>query len=289
MPREDVLRYEEIAAVVRAGLRLGISHVRLTGGEPLVRQGLSDLIRMLSRLPGLADLSLTTNGVLLAGQAQALQAAGLRRVNVSLDTLRPERFRRITRFGDIADVRRGITAALESGLEPVKLNMVVVRGVNDDEVMDMAALTRSLPVEVRFIELMPIGDYFSPERLVPAAEILACVERLGMLSPAESGAGCGPARTVRLPGARGKIGIIGAVTQAFCAGCNRLRLTATGRLRPCLDDEQAVDLMPAIRPAIDEDRLAALMRTAVVAKPEQHAMAGRETGVLRTCMAGVGG
>jgi len=289
MPRDDVLRYEEIAAVVRAGLQLGISHVRLTGGEPLVREGLLDLIRMLSRLSGLKDLSLTTNGVLLADQAQALREAGLLRVNISLDTLRPDRFRHITRFGEITDARRGITASLEAGLDPVKLNMVVVRGVNDDEVADLAALTQSLPVEVRFIELMPIGDYFSREKLVPAVEILSSVERLGTLSPVASGAGCGPARTFRLPGARGKIGLISAVTQAFCASCNRLRLTATGKLRPCLDDEQAVDLKPALRPVVDEDRLAVLIRAAVAAKSEQHAMAEREAGVPRMCMAGVGG
>jgi cyclic pyranopterin phosphate synthase len=289
MPRDEVLRYEEIAAVVRAGLQLEISHVRLTGGEPLVREGLLDLVRILSGLSGLADLALTTNGVLLADQAQALRAAGLRRINISLDTLRPDRFRHITRFGEITEVRRGITASLEAGLDPVKLNMVVVRGVNDDEIADLAALTQSLPVEVRFIELMPIGGYFSREKFVPAAEILSSVERLGALSPAASAAGCGPARTFCLPDARGKIGIISAVTQAFCASCNRLRLTATGRLRPCLDDEQAVDLKPALRPVIDEDRLAALIRTAVAAKPEQHAMAERDTGALRTCMAGVGG
>ncbi len=289
MPRDEVLRNDEIAAVVRTGLRLGISHVRLTGGEPLVREGLLDLVRMLSGLSGLADLALTTNGVLLADQAQALRAAGLTRINISLDTLQPDRFRRITRFGEITDVRRGIMAALEAGLDPVKLNMVVVRGVNDDEIADLAALTQSLPVEVRFIELMPIGDYFSREKLVPAAEILSGVERLGMLSPVASGAGCGPARTFRLPDARGKIGIISAVTQAFCASCNRLRLTATGTLRPCLDDEQAVDLKPALRPVIDEDGLAACIRTAVAAKPERHAMAEREVGSTRMCMAGVGG
>src|SRR3989338_2079349 len=289
MPRDEILRYEEIAAVVRAGLRLGVSHVRLTGGEPLVREGLVELIRMLSGLPGLADLALTTNGVLLADRAQALKAAGLQRINISLDTLRPDRFRLITRFGDIGDVRRGITAALEAGLDPVKLNMVVVRGVNDDEVADMAALTRSLPVEVRFIELMPIGDYFSREKLVPAAEILAGIERLGTLAPVASGAGCGPARTFRLPNACGKIGIISAVTQAFCASCNRLRLPATGNLRPCLDDEQAVDLKPALRPVINEDKLMELIRLAVAAKPERHAMAESDTGALRTCMAGVGG
>lgn len=289
LPRDDVVRNEEIAAVVRAGMRLGITRVRLTGGEPLVRDGLLELIRLLSGYSGLQDLALTTNGILLADRAQALKTAGLRRINISLDTLRPDRFRRITRFGEIDDVRRGITASLEAGLDPVKLNVVVMRGVNDDEISDMAALTWSLPLEVRFIELMPIGDYFSSEKLVPAAEILAGVERLGTLSPAASGAGCGPARMFRLPGACGKIGIISAVTRAFCASCNRLRLTTAGVLRPCLDDERAVDLKPALRPVIDEERLAELIRAAVAAKPERHAMAERETGAWRTCMAGVGG
>src|SRR3989338_8105261 len=198
-PREEVLRFEEIAAVVRAGVSLGIAYVRLTGGEPLVRDGLADLVRMLAGMPGLADLSLTTNGVLLAKHAQALARAGLQRVNISLDTLRADRFHRITRFGTIDDVQAGMKAALLAGLAPVKLNVVVMRGVNDDEVADLAALTQSLPVEVLFIELMPIGDYFSREKLVPAAEILAGVERLGTLSPVASGAGCGPARTFRLP------------------------------------------------------------------------------------------
>ncbi len=144
-------------------------------------------------------------------------------------------------------------------------------------------------MEVRFIVLMPIGEYFSRKKLVPAAEILSSVERLGTLSPTASGAGCGPARTFRLANACGKIGIISAVTQAFCASCNRLRLTATGRLHPCLDDEQAVDLKPALRPVIDEDGLAACIRTAVAAKPERHAMAEREGGSTRMSMAGVGG
>jgi cyclic pyranopterin phosphate synthase len=289
IPREQILRDEEIAAVVRAGLRLGIRRARLTGGEPLLREGIVELVRLLAALPGLEDLSLTTNGVLLADQAQPLRAAGLRRVNISLDTLRPDRFRQITRFGQIGDVRRGIASALEAGLDPVKLNTVVVRGVNDDEVAALAALTWSLPVEVRFIELMPVGEYFSREKLVPAAEILAAVERLGALSPAASGAGCGPARAFRLPQARGTIGVISAVTQSFCASCNRLRLTAAGLLRPCLDDEQAVDLKPALRPRIDEEGLAARIRAAVDAKPARHTMAERDSGALRACMAGVGG
>lgn len=288
-PREHILRFEEIRDVVSVGVRLGITHVRLTGGEPLVREGVVDLVHMLSAIPQLADLSLTTNGVLLATRAQALAQAGLTRVNVSLDTLRAERFRTITRFGTIDDVEAGIAAALEAGLSPVKLNVVVMRGVNDDEIVELGRLAVDRPLHVRFIELMPIGDYFARERLVPSDEILARLRALGDLHRIDGLAGCGPARSYTWAGAEGTVGIIGAVTQAFCAQCNRLRLTATGQLRPCLDQESAVDLIPALRPALDRERLAQLIQAAVTAKPEQHAMARREVGSPRLCMAGVGG
>lgn len=288
-PREDLLRFEEIREVVSAGARLGLTHVRLTGGEPLVREGLADLVRMLSAIPRLADLSLTTNGMLLARCAKALAQAGLRRVNISLDTLTPERFHAITRFGALEDVHEGIDAALEAGLHPVKLNVVVMRGVNDDEIVQLGRLAVDRPLHVRFIELMPIGEYFSRERLVPSEEILARLSALGELRPIGGPTGCGPARAYAWAGARGSIGIIGAVTQAFCAQCNRLRLTATGQLRPCLDQESAVDLMPALRPAVDHERLAQLIQEAVAAKPERHAMAQRDVGSPRSCMAGVGG
>ena len=178
MPRDDVLRYEEMAAGVRAGLQLGISHVRLTGGEPLVRDGLEELVAMLSALPGLDELALTTNGVLLARAASVLSRAGLRRVNISLDTLRPDRFTQITRVGTLEDVLAGIAAAGEAGLRPLKLNVVVMRGVNDDEIVDLGRLAYEQPLHVRFIELMPIGGYFTPEKLVPSSEILARLETL---------------------------------------------------------------------------------------------------------------
>lgn len=289
MPREDILRFEEIAEVVRAGIVLGLRRVRLTGGEPLAREGLVDLVRMLSAMPQLEDLSLTTNGVLLARHASALSHAGLRRVNISLDTLRADRFQTITRFGAIEDVQAGIGAALDAGLHPVKLNMVVIRGVNDDEVIELGRLTFDRPLHVRFIELMPIGEYFSREKLVPAQEILSRLKRLGPLEPVGSPPGCGPARAYTWAGAEGTVGIIGAVTQAFCAQCNRLRLTATGQLRPCLDQDSAVDLVPALRPMVDHERLAQCIRDAVASKPEQHTMAQRELGRPRVCMAGVGG
>jgi cyclic pyranopterin phosphate synthase len=289
LPREEILRFEEIREVVKAGGEMGITHVRLTGGEPLVRQNLNELVRMLAGIPEITDLSLTTNGVLLGRHARALADAGLRRVNISLDTLHPERFRAITRFGTIGDVWEGISAALEVGLSPIKLNVVVMRGVNDDEIVELGRLTWDRPLHVRFIELMPMGEYFSREKLVPAEEILVRLSSFGELEPAGSPAGCGPARTFAWKGAAGTVGVIGAVTQAFCAQCNRLRLTATGRLRPCLDDTAAVDLVPALRPVVDRGRLAELFQHAVAEKPEQHTMAQREAGTPRLCMAGVGG
>src|SRR3989338_7266096 len=288
-PREDILLFEEIRDVVSVGARLGLTHVRLTGGEPLVREGVVDLVRMLNAIPRLADLSLTTNGMLLARYAKALARAGLTRVNISLDTLKPERFHAITRFGAIEDVHEGVDAALEAGLHPVKLNVVVMRGVNDDEIVQMGRLAVDRQLHVRFIELMPIGEYFSRERLVPSEEILARLSALGELRPVDGPPGCGPARTYAWAGARGSVGIIGAVTQAFCAACNRLRLTATGHLRPCLDQESSVDLLPALRPAVHYERLAQLIQETVAAKPQQHTMAQREVGNLRFCMAGVGG
>lgn len=289
LPREDVLRFEEIREVVQRAASLGVTHVRLTGGEPLVREDLGDLVAMLAAVPNLEDLSLTTNGVLLTRHANTLARAGLRRVNISLDTLSPERFRAITRFGSVEEVQAGIEAALAAGLSPVKLNVVVMRGVNDDEIVDLARLAVDRPLHVRFIELMPIGEYFTRERMVPTEEILARLGVFGELQPVSSLPGCGPARTFTWPGAQGTIGVIGAVTQAFCAQCNRLRLTATGQLRPCLDDTAAVDLKPALRPVVDRARLAALFRQAVATKPEQHTMAQREAGTPRMCMAGVGG
>jgi cyclic pyranopterin phosphate synthase len=289
LPREDVLRFEEIRAIVQTAVPLGVTHVRLTGGEPLVREDLADLVTMLAAIPQLEELSLTTNGVLLARHADVLARAGLTRVNISLDTLKPQRFHAITRFGSVDDVLSGIDAALGAGLSPVKLNVVVMRGVNDDEIVDLARLAVDRPLHVRFIELMPIGDYFTRERLVPAEEILARLSVFGELHPVDAVRGCGPARMFTWPGAQGTVGVIGAVTQAFCAQCNRLRLTATGQLRPCLDDTAAVDLKPALRPSIDAPRIAALIRQAVADKPERHHMAEREVGTPRLCMAGVGG
>jgi cyclic pyranopterin phosphate synthase len=281
----EILTYEEIVAVVRAAAALGIRKVRLTGGEPLVRPHVERLVEMVAAVPGIQDVSLTTNAVLLDRHAGALSRAGLRRVNVSLDTLRADRFERITRFGHVADVWRGLEAAEREGLTPIKLNAVVVRGMNDDELADFAALTQTHTWHVRFIELMPVsneGDW--GEHLPPPGDRLVTTQEMQARLSADLGVpglfseslalpgvtGNGPARVFRLPAALGTLGFISPVSQHFCPTCNRLRLTADGKLRPCLLAEGEVDVIGALRAgASDADVQALLLRT-VRNKPERH-------------------
>jgi len=268
-----------------------VRKVRLTGGEPLARLGLPDLVSMLAGIAGLDDLSMTTNGTLLARHAAALAAAGLRRVNVSLDTLRPERFSQITRRGHLDDVWAGIRAAEEAGLGPIKLNMVVVRGLNDDEVADMARQTINQGWHVRFIELMPIGANvgWAGDGTVPIAQIRAQIEAaLGPLEAVSGPAGNGPARYYRPAGAAGTIGFIGAMSEHFCRACNRLRLTADGRLRPCLMSDDELDLRTALRSGAGVDELQALLMQAVRSKPERHRLGEADAPQART-MAEIGG
>lgn len=276
----NILRYEEIARVVQAAAGLGMHKVRLTGGEPLVRPQVERLVEMIAAVPGIQDISMTTNAVLLAHQAQTLARAGLRRVNVSLDTLRPDRFAVITRGGQIAAVWRGIRAAEEAGLVPLKLNVVVARGMNDDELVDFARLTFEHAWEVRFIELMPLanendwGAGLPPvgQRHIAAAEVQAVISQAfgACLQPVYSPNGNGPATLFRLPGAPGTLGFISPVSQHFCPTCNRLRLTADGKLRPCLLDEGEVDIRAALRNNATDDELRALLVRAIRHKPERH-------------------
>ena len=292
IPHEEILRYEEIELIVRAATSLGLSKVRLTGGEPLVRAGIVGLVRALANVPGIDDLAMTTNGLLLTQQARALAAAGLRRVNVSLDTLRPERFARLTRLGKLEQVLAGIEAAQAAGLAPVKLNTVVVRGLNDDEVVDIARTTLEHDWHVRFIELMPLVESadWAADGYVPASEIKARVETLGPLAPAAGAvkAGNGPARYYRLPGARGTVGFITPVSEHFCFQCNRLRLTADGKLRPCLLRADEVDLRAPLRAGANEAEVANLIASAVHLKPEGHELARHRTPEGRT-MSQIGG
>jgi cyclic pyranopterin phosphate synthase len=272
-PHDEILRYEEIETVVRAAASLGITKVRLTGGEPLVRLGIVDLVRMLARIPGIDDLAMTTNGILLARYAGELKAAGLKRVNVSLDTLRPERFRRITRRGELSDTLEGIVAGKEAGLVPVKINTVVIRGLNDDEVVDFARLTHAPDWHVRFIEVMPLGNNaeWAGNGYVPMDEVRARIEReLGELMPAKLAAGGGPARYYRLPGAQGTIGFITPISEHFCYQCNRLRLTADGELRPCLLSDYEIDLRTPLRRGASAEEIKALIIEGIRNKPERH-------------------
>jgi cyclic pyranopterin phosphate synthase len=270
---DDILSYEEIERVVRAAAGMGIGSVRLTGGEPLARKGLPDLVRMLRAIPGLEEITMTTNGTLLGTQAHELAEAGLGRVNISLDTLRVERFRRITRLGELEDAWEGIRAAEEAGLVPLKLNTVVMRDLNDDEVVDLARLTLGHPWHVRFIELMPLGSHvlWDEERYVPAAEVRQRIEvRLGPLSPTRRPAGNGPARAYRLQDSLGTVGLITPRSRHFCPSCNRLRLTADGCLRPCLLSDIEVDLRGPLHNGAGDEELRALIRRAVEIKPMRH-------------------
>ncbi len=275
-PHEEILRYEEIETIVRAAARLGISKVRLTGGEPLARLGLVELVRMIAQIPGIDDLAMTTNGTLLARYAAELAAAGLRRVNISLDTLRPERFQLITRFGHLEDVLAGMEAAREAGLHPIKINTVVMRGLNDDEVIDLARRTVEEGWHVRFIELMPLVNDDAmyarwQEHVVTAREIRQRIEdALGKLEPAALDTGNGPARYYRLPEARGTVGFITPLSEHFCHGCNRLRLTADGHLRPCLLSDYEIDLRTPLRRGADVAEIEALLLSGISNKPQRH-------------------
>jgi len=272
MSHDDILTYEEIYTVVRAAAELGIDKVRLTGGEPLVRLGLPGLVRMLARIGSINDISLTTNGLLLGRYAAELKQAGLGRVNVSLDTLKPEKFRLITRGSNgLGEVLAGIEAARLAGLNPVKINVVVMAGINDDELVDFAAKTISEGWHIRFIELMlPVGVSMAAAQVVPAGEMRERLGVLGELEPCLPGAGNGPARYFRFPGAVGTLGFITPVSEHFCFGCNRLRLTSDGRLRPCLLAEDEVDLKPSLRRGVSSAELKRLIETAVSRKPLRH-------------------
>ncbi len=272
MPHSEILSYEEISAIVRIAAELGINKVRLTGGEPLIRAELPELIRMLSEVKGIDDISLTTNGTLLKKYAMELKQAGLKRVNISLDTFKSDRFRYITRCGELNDVLDGINAAMNADLHPVKINMVVMRGINDDEVLDFARMTYKQGWHVRFIELMPFTEIVE---VVPSAELQQRIGLLGPLLKAESCqksaiSGNGPARYYRLSGARGTIGFISPITEPFCSDCNRLRLTSDGRLCPCLLWDEGVDLKQPLRSNVSPEEIKRLILKAVALKPERH-------------------
>ncbi len=288
----DILTYEEIEKVVRTAAELGINRIRLTGGEPLVRRNIVGLAAALSKIPGIEDLSATTNGSLLESLAEPLAKAGLKRVNVSLDTLDAAKFKRITRGGSLEQVLRGIRAAEAAGLTPVKINAVVVRGVNDDELVDLARLTLENAWQVRFIELMPVGNLqdwgegFPPfgERYLSVQEIRKRLAPLD-LQPVDYNNGNGPARVYQAKGAAGTVGFISPLGEHFCETCNRLRLTADGRLRSCLLKDTEISIR---EPLLAGESLLPYLQQAVDLKPEGHELFQKHYPTLRK-MAQIGG
>lgn len=287
----DVLRYEEMLRVAAAGCRLGIRKIRVTGGEPLVRRGLVGFIGQLATLPERPEITLTTNGLLLAEHAEALKAAGLSRVNVSLDTLRPERFKELTRRDGLENVLAGIEAAERAGMLPIKINVIPFANFNTDEIVDFARLTITHPWDVRFIEFMPISadlDYACRDGL-PMAGVEAHLRELGDLEALSHQASSGPANMYRLAGAKGRIGLIPSVSGHFCADCNRLRVMADGRVRGCLFDNVETDLKPVLRDGGNDNDLEKLLLEAACAKPEKHLINGEDFTPPNRRMHGIGG
>jgi cyclic pyranopterin phosphate synthase len=282
LPKADILSYEEIHEVVAQLSQLGLRRVRLTGGEPTIRPQLSTLVRMLRAIPDVEDIALSTNGVKLPQLAGELAAAGLDRVNISADSLRGDRIVAIARRSLGFDPVTAADAAQAAGLAPIKLNVVVMRGTNDDEVVDFARLTLERPWHVRFIELMPVGEMetLTDEHVVPSDEILARIRAaLGPLERSEGPVrGNGPAAYSRLRGAAGTIGVITPMTHTYCGSCNRVRLTADGRLRTCLFGDHEVDLRGPLRRG---EALAPYVHRALAEKPEAHALLSRRNGGLR--------
>jgi cyclic pyranopterin phosphate synthase len=271
---DDILRYEEIHRIIRIAAEEGITKVRITGGEPLVRRGVTEFIASLQTIPELTDISLTTNGILLETYAEQLFEAGIRRINISLDSLNAERYEKITRGGDIHAVLQGIRKVREIGFSPIKINIVAIKGFNEDEVLDFARLTLDNPYQIRFIELMALGEagIESNGRYLANSVIRHQIEKLGTLQ-AVNGRGAkndGPARIYHLAGGAGEIGFISPVSRHFCHSCNRLRLTADGQLRACLLSDDEVDLKGPLREGGGNKEIRELIRKTIAGKPRAH-------------------
>jgi cyclic pyranopterin phosphate synthase len=287
MSHSEILSYEEIRTIVQVAAELGINKVRLTGGEPLVRADFPKLIEMLSKIEGIRELSLTTNGTLLKKYTPELKQAGLSRLNISLDTLKDDRFRHITGLGRLKDVLEGMEAAKQAGFAPVKINAVVMRGINDDEILDFARMTREKGWHIRFIELMPFNGV---AEFVPSNELRQQVSLLGKLETCASLTSNGPVTYYHLAGAQGTIGFISPLTEtSFCSRCNRMRLTADGKLRPCLLGEKEIDLKTPLRNNASTKELKRLILKAVVSKPEHHHLEVSPVRQMKRKMSQIGG
>lgn len=287
----EILRYEEILRIVRIASRHGISRVRITGGEPLIRRDIISFIASLSEIPAVDDISLTTNGIFLKRYADGLLKAGLKRINVSLDSLDSAKYERITRGNHLSEVWEGIEEAERIGMKPIKINNVPIRGFNDDEITRFAMLTLERPIGVRFIEFMPIGpkEIWDEKKYVSSEEIKNRISYLGDLVPANPDMQAGPARSYRIKGAKGTIGFISPISNHFCSTCNRLRLTSDGKLRPCLFSESEIDIKNPMRDGCDDLEIERLICLAVDLKPKGHSITEKIPSRFDKTMSKIGG
>ncbi|HDP37163.1 MAG TPA: GTP 3',8-cyclase MoaA [Candidatus Atribacteria bacterium] len=279
IPHEEILRYEEIVEIIEEAVNLGVTKVRITGGEPLARKGVVDFIKKLREIKKLEDISLTTNGFFLSEYAEKLKDAGLNRVNISLDSLQEEKYKKITRGGSLEKALKGIDSALKAGLLPIKINTVLIRGINDDEVEDFVRLTLGRPLNIRFIEFMPSGEELKDnyrDKFISVLEIKESLAGKYSFRPININSGNGPAKYYQIKGGQGTIGFITALSQHFCKTCNRIRLTSEGKLRPCLFSNKEVNIKQAIRNAKTDDKIirSKIIRNnigeAISIKPEGH-------------------
>jgi len=291
VPHNQVLSYEEMLRLVEISVKAGIRKVRLTGGEPLVRKGFIPFLEKLSAIEDLNEISLTTNGVLLKEFASDIKRCGICRINVSLDSLNPQKFVRITGRDSFHRVLDGIEEAERLGFHPIKINVVAMRGINDDEILDFGRLTLSKPYHVRFIEFMPIGknNSWTSDRFISADEILNTIRTLGELKVLVHNSLDGPAQRYKLQGAKGEIGLIGAISHHFCNQCNRLRLTAEGHLRGCLFSDQEIDIKTPLRQGRCEEDLLELIKLAIDKKPKDHGLVQTDPKKCVRHMSSIGG
>jgi len=292
LKRSELLTYEEICRIVRVMAELGLRKVRFTGGEPLVRSDLPELVKKISVIEGIDDISLSTNAVLLDKYAVKLKRAGIQRVNISLDTLDAEKFLKISLRHSLEDVLNGIKAAEDVGMKPIKINMVVMKGVNDDELAEFALLTLTKDYTIRFIEMMPLKENLDRQEIsyLSTEKIMKAISGVGELIPLERDISGGPARNYKIKGAKGKLGFISPLSHTFCADCNRMRLTATGGLKLCLFNEPELNFRDPMRNGATDDDLKLMIRDALIIKPLEHNLQVGKAGFESyTAMSQIGG
>jgi cyclic pyranopterin phosphate synthase len=290
LPHKEILSYEEILRIVRISVHIGISKVRITGGEPLVRKGVYDFLKRLTKIEGLLDISLTTNGILLKDNINKIKSAGIKRINISLDTLNRKKFKKITGYDFFNQIWEGIELAQKMGFDPIKINVVPLKGINDDELQDIAALSIAYPFHIRFIEYMPMGtNQMEIDSYLLFPEIKKRISQLGKLIPVEKDMNDGPAERFKFESARGEIGFIRPISRHFCNTCNRLRLTASGQLRPCLMSDVQVDLKTPLRKGCSDDELIEVFLKAVRLKPSEHNLSVDHSAGISAQMCAIGG